>query len=624
MSGRREIQSGVQTNENRGGGGGGRGRGRGGNRARGRGKGNQSVSGQKDHHVAKPNVTELPTNLQFSISMSPIPPPILQVFPEFSKAQTFFSALERFYPDFEESHSGYKHCWCGISGEQITSIERDEESNFLATLNLADGKSQSVFMKRIHLLEPVNAMKGEYLWPEDGALSAPSEIWKMALEKINEPMNEAYVDSIFALYASKLVEGGYSPNWCLCYGTFSARVEKYIYNISDEYTSMKNSSWWKRNQRLGLFSLYNEASNETENENTPSAFFTEGLEMMESSDFIEMTDDQENKNKNKNENECDELIECDTFESNENESNSVVLSTPKIRLKRMNNSNSSGSYESEYDCQQFVEFRNFPVQVTLLERATGTIDELIDEETNDETKDARWSAWLFQIISALVVAQHWFGFVHNDLHTNNVMWVNTEEEYIYYRIQKMNKTTYMRIPTHGRIMKIIDFGRSSFTLPDPIGFFISDAFFPGNDAANQYNCEPFYDKEDGKKIEPNPSFDLCRLSVSMIESLYSDRPEPVKPVKIMTREDGGKKLYTETISPVYNLLWSWLQDDSGKNVLRNPNGEERYPDFTLYQAIAADVHCAVPKHQIEKPIFRDFLCEEASIPKNTPIYTLSI
>jgi hypothetical protein len=162
----------------------------------------------------------------------------------------------------------------------------------------------------------------------------------------------------------------------------------------------------------------------------------------------------------------------------------------------------------------------------------------------------------------------------------------------------------MKVPTYGKIMKIIDFGRASFTLPEPAGFFISDAFYPGNDAGTQYNCEPFYDASEGKKVEPNPSFDLCRLAVSLLESLFPERPAARTPIRTMSKE--GAKLYTETTSDVYNLLWEWLQDDHGKNMLRKPDGEERYPDFGLYRAIATDVHRAVPARQIEKALFASY------------------
>jgi len=241
-----------------------------------------------------------------------------------------------------------------------------------------------------------------------------------------------------------------------------------------------------------------------------------------------------------------------------------------------------------------------------------------EDETLLESKETRWTAWMFQIIAALSAAQHFFGFVHNDLHSNNVMWSVTPLTHLFYRVRKGKSVTVLRVPTFGKIMKIIDFGRASFHLPDPAGFFISDAFFPGNDADTQYNCEPFY--EEGKKVEPNPSFDLCRLSVSMLESLYPERPDATTPIKIMTRE--GSKLYPETVSPVYNLLWEWLQDDSGKNVLREPNGNERYPDFDLYRVLAAEVHKAVPALQIEKPIFTGYRIEDKDIPAGSDVYDL--
>ena len=160
-------------------------------------------------------------------------------------------------------------------------------------------------------------------------------------------------------------------------------------------------------------------------------------------------------------------------------------------------------------------------------------------------------------------------------------------------------------------MKIIDFGRASYTLPEPGGFFISDAFFPGNDAAEQYNCEPFYDPDAGPNVEPNPSFDLCRLAVSLLESLYPETPAELKPKKIMSRE--GSHVYNATVSDVYNMLWEWLTDDDGKNVLRKPNGDERYPDFDLYKALAAEVHNAVPYKQLERPLFNCYKYNESVI-----------
>jgi serine/threonine protein kinase len=240
-------------------------------------------------------------------------------------------------------------------------------------------------------------------------------------------------------------------------------------------------------------------------------------------------------------------------------------------------------------------------------------------------KDLKWASWMFQIVAALSEAQYYYGFVHNDLHTHNVMFENTEIENLHYKVVKSGiPDQYFTIPTFGKIMKIIDFGRASFTLPETHGgFYISDAFFEGNDAAEQYNCEPFYDPSNGPKLEPNPSFDLCRLSVSLIESLFPTKPEASSPVKVMNKE--GSKIYTETISPVYNLLWSWLLDDKQQNVMRLPNGRERYPSFDLYKKIASEVHGAVPVKQIFHEAFLCFKQEvEPELQTNEKMYTIHI
>jgi hypothetical protein len=83
----------------------------------------------------------------------------------------------------------------------------------------------------------------------------------------------------------------------------------------------------------------------------------------------------------------------------------------------------------------------------------------------------------------------------------------------------------------------------------------------------------------------------------------------------------GAKIYTETESPLYNLLWGWLVDKTGKNVLRSPDGRERYPDFDLYKAIASDVKNAIPFRQIEQPLFASYRLETTP-PPGFDVYNL--
>ena len=64
-----------------------------------------------------------------------------------------------------------------------------------------------------------------------------------------------------------------------------------------------------------------------------------------------------------------------------------------------------------------------------MEKCAFTYDHYITQRPMDE---ALWSASLFQIIMILLTYQKVYGFTHNDLHTNNIMYVETEHEYLDY------------------------------------------------------------------------------------------------------------------------------------------------------------------------------------------------
>ena len=115
-----------------------------------------------------------------------------------------------------------------------------------------------------------------------------------------------------------------------------------------------------------------------------------------------------------------------------------------------------------------------------------------------------------QIIMTLVTYQKVYKLTHNDLHTSNIMYDTTELKYIYYKFENI---TY-KVPTYGKIFKIIDFGRAIYTYNNTL--FWSDNYLKDEDAYTQYNFEPFYD-ESKEKIENNFSFDLCRLACSLYD-----------------------------------------------------------------------------------------------------------
>ena len=250
--------------------------------------------------------------------------------------------------------------------------------------------------------------------------------------------------------------------------------------------------------------------------------------------------------------------------------------------------NSSGSSDNFEEEEINVTINKFPVELICMENCEKTLDDLIlnGELTNDE-----WFSVLMQTIMILITYQKAFSFTHNDLHTNNIMYNTTSKKFITYYY---NKKTY-KVPTFGKIFKIIDFGRSIYKFEGKL--FCSDSFQNGNDAASQYNTEPYFD-EKKPRLEPNFSFDLSRLACSIFDYLIEDLEE----IKDLTK----------IVDPVKKLIVEWCLDDKGINLLYKNNGDERYPDFKLYKMIARHVHNHTPQAQLERPEFKQFIIEEIS------------
>jgi hypothetical protein len=110
------------------------------------------------------------------------------------------------------------------------------------------------------------------------------------------------------------------------------------------------------------------------------------------------------------------------------------------------------------------------------------------------------------------------------------------------------------------------------------------------DAATQYNCEPYFNDKK-PRLEPNYSFDLCRLGCSIFDYFIDD----ISNVAAICKKE-----------PLCKLVVEWVTDDQNRNILYKANGEERYPDFKLYKMIARSVHNHTPQAQLLKPIFASY------------------
>jgi len=134
----------------------------------------------------------------------------------------------------------------------------------------------------------------------------------------------------------------------------------------------------------------------------------------------------------------------------------------------------------------------------------------------------------------------------------------------------------------------------------------SDSFGPSGDAASQYNIEPYYNSKK-PRLDPNYSFDLCRLACSIFDYLVED----MKDVKDLTKCDAITRIIVE-----------WCIDDNGINVLYKNNGMDRYPDFKLYKMIARCVHKHTPQAQLARPEFRSFEFTKDWIPNSEPVMNI--
>jgi hypothetical protein len=517
-----------------------------------------------------------------------------------------------------------------LQADQLFARVHDFEGSGSCIVETVGKKKRKAYCKVTHLLDPIRTIQKFYGHPEKGERRRES--------KISNPMNQAYVDSLANYLLGQVRERGLSPHFCLFYGGFQGVAQNYRFNITDEYDSYRKYKKFWEHRRQGLFSLYlkhetEDGEEETTEEDVNEAFgwltqtpksslhsssFSYSTRKTSKSDSSHISFTQLN----------DDDIEDIALQTNgvELESLHPMEEMPELEeLEEEKSEEGSDSEEGseddseENELEMYAEFKEFPTMLIFQEEMEGVLDDLLDEdedEKHDEEWEKRWAAWTFQIISALCVAQGVLGFTHNDLHTNNIVWTETDQPYLFY---KNRAGQVWRVPTFGKIFRIIDFGRAIFRVGDK--WFASDDYERGGDAEGQYNFEAIRTMRSTKpKVYPNPSFDLCRYAVSVLEGLFPTRPAELIDGVLISKEDDWE--IHETESPLFNLLWSWTMDDKGCNVLHDEHLEERFPDFDLYVHIGAHVHGAKPQEQLQKTLFDQFKMDASKVGEWETIYPL--
>ena len=525
--------------------------------------------------------------------------------------QTYFPILALFFEFYNDSDISFilnSNFLVKSLLEPIDQIKNDSYiKHFFKALVLNQNNNETIekniFVKILPLINISQAMMNEYNLDNNNRL--PNIHASLTSKKINNYNNSAYIDSFFSYLGSRLTESGKCPTFPLFFGTFTGVADEFKYDISEEYSSIKRESWYKKynNNKFTIHNVDLEKPDRPENDSLKIVNIDNECQniqtILNNDDFLEISNsnnslDEPDNSLEEPDNSLEEpdnsLEELNSDESgidelgiDESGSSDSDISINLGNLDSISiNSDSDLSlsscdmYEINYCC-----IKDYPVQLNCIEMLDGTLDNYI-EKVDNNIPEIEWKSILFQVCFGLAVAQKQYDFVHNDLHSSNIMFKDTELEYLYYNF----KGTYFKIPTFGKISKIIDFGRATFNYKNKL--FFSDVFKKNGEAEGQYNY-PYLNNLDKCKIKPNKSFDLSRLATTIIEHFEED-------------------------SDIFRLLKLWCSDKYGNFLM------ELNDDFNLYKIIAKNVKSAVPKNQINKLIFKEFIVEKDSINNSEYVY----
>lgn len=522
-----------------------------------------------------------------------------------SKLQNYIPIYNTF---FKLSNTNYNAI--NLNNNFIKSIEtKDTENKYTGTISDVSGQTTTkyFFFKYSPLLDPVKYVTGKY---DDisKVLTLPTNNDKIGYAKTRDPNNSAYVDGFFSYITSQMLANYKFIHGLDYYGSFLGIKKKFTYDISEEIEYLYDSEFFHKNNNI-LFSLNNNIHSELLNKDTRNY-----------KDKITIGNNISPSVLNSNDSsfELHELNQLFSINSENDvyDSSNVELcyegyiNTQNGKNETANSCSSNSSYSSseESDIEEDISciesdessedsslmsddvininINDFPIELIALERCNNTLDSLF---TENNLCDEELSCIIIQILMILITYQKVFKFTHNDLHSNNIMYVETPKEFLYYKYN--NK--YYKIQTFGKIFKLIDFGRSIYTFRNNL--ICSDSYHSKGDAASQYNFGPYYNKNK-PLLEPNYSFDLCRLGCSLYD-YFVDSFE--------TRNNIQSK--------IINIILTWCNDDKDKNILYKNNGSERYPEFKLYKMIARTVHNHVPSKVIENNYFDKYIISSKQI-----------
>ena len=281
--------------------------------------------------------------------------------------------------------------------------------------------------------------------------------------------NAAYVDSFFSYLTSKLLNEYGFVHGLDYHGGFLGVKNDYIFNSEDDIDYMLNSSFFNENKN-SLFKVTDELKKLINNDSVKNKIklnIKKDEESINLSSLMTITgldDDKDNDNDLKSGVLVSDISLVDISTKQSRSTHSSCSSRSSVTDDEEDNDGSDGGSDdgsdgssdgSDGDDENFdIKINEFPVNIIALEACETTLDKLIEEDISY----AELTSAFMQIIMTLATYQKVFNFTHNDLHTNNVMFVETDKQNIFYHFEGV----YYKVPTYGKLFKIIDFGRAIY------------------------------------------------------------------------------------------------------------------------------------------------------------------
>jgi hypothetical protein len=559
--------------------------------------------------------------------------------------------LQNYIPLYSKFFSLNETNWNSINLNNskfiVSIIERKNDNNYTVKLN--NGYTEKSYFKLAPLIDPIKFMIGKYDDFSYNSLKVTEILPKFnknILEKVDNHFNFAYTDGFFTYLSSKLRNKYDNPHCIEFYGSYLGLKQDYKLNIYDDLEYLYDSEYFlenvnslfkingdlekdlinfntrKNKQPLQLNKTFNDKLSICSNNNEEydkvfkccDSSVNEIVNLCDINNLNEYVIEINNKTSKKTKTTNMSKSTCSSrtsitqssnssYDTDTNSSNNDKQSIPYNETHSYNSCSSESINNSEDENNSIssnnsefleAEIQKFPVQLIAMEKLTHTLDKYMEEYNISPNE---WLSIFMQIFMNLLTYKKAFKFTHNDLHTNNIMYVETDKEYFYYKFN--NK--YYKVPTYGKIYKIIDFGRAIYSFKNE--FILNDSYSDDGDAATQFNCGQYLNKNK-PIIEPNYSFDLCRLGCSLYDNFIE---EPCKDEIDNTNNE---------MEVIINLIKEWCTDDNGKNILYKSNGKERYPGFKLYKMITRTVHKHTPEEQLKKNIFKKFEIKMRNINTN--------